>query len=150
MEGLAVASFDAGQETPVASESVVPTRAAVYRQFRLPDTIFEADQRSLSDEGRESLAQLADALRADRQWLLVRIDAHTDNVGPDQYNEELSRQRAATVASYLVLRQGIEPKRVFVKGFGESLPIADNALPEGRTENRRIEVRVLTPREIVE
>ncbi|TRO83896.1 OmpA family protein [Desulfuromonas acetexigens] len=150
LEGLAVASFDAGQVAPSASESVVPTRAAVYRQFRLPDTIFAADQRSLSDEGRENLALLAEALRADRQWLLVRIDAHTDNVGPDQYNEELSRQRAATVASYLVLRQGIEPKRVFVKGFGESLPIADNALPEGRTENRRIEVRVLTPREIVE
>lgn len=150
LEGLAVASFDASQSTPSGSESVVPTRTAVYRQFRLPDSIFAPDQRSLSDEGRESLALLAEALRADRQWLLVRIDAHTDNVGPDQYNDELSLQRATTVANFMVLRQGLEPKRVFVKGFGESLPIADNALPEGRTENRRIEVRVLTPREIVE
>jgi len=72
----------------------------------------------------------------------VEIQGHTDNVGSDQYNLKLSERRAQTVRDYLASK-GIDPSRLTVKGYGESIPVADNNTAEGRSLNRRIEFKIL-------
>lgn len=74
--------------------------------------------------------------------LRIEIQGHTDNIGSDEYNQRLSERRAETVRNYLVA-QGIDPNRLTTKGYGESVPIADNNTPEGRALNRRIEFKVI-------
>jgi outer membrane protein OmpA-like peptidoglycan-associated protein len=74
---------------------------------------------------------------------LVDVNGHTDSTGGDQYNLDLSRRRAASVASYLEA-QGVDGRRFAVNGFGKSDPIASNATEAGRAQNRRVEI-YLTP-----
>ncbi len=70
----------------------------------------------------------------------VRIEGHTDSIGPEQYNEGLSVRRAAAVQRYFV-DAGIAPERLAIEGFGERNPLASNDTPGGRAENRRVDVQ---------
>ncbi len=121
--------------------------AFVYRKFRLPELSFDFDQWTLSDEGEKALSEIVASLREDTRWFFLRIDGHTDDIGSDRYNMNLSLQRAISMGSYLVDREGIDADRIFVKGFGESRPVASNETEEGRSQNRRVEILVLVPRE---
>lgn len=71
------------------------------------------------------------------------IEGHTDNVGSEAANLNLSERRALAVKQYLMRNYGIDPDRLQTKGFGRSRPIADNGTPVGRAQNRRIEVRFI-------
>jgi outer membrane protein OmpA-like peptidoglycan-associated protein len=71
--------------------------------------------------------------------LHVAIEGHTDSVGSDQYNQDLSEHRAEAVRDYFV-QQGILSNAVEARGFGKSEPIASNDTPEGRQQNRRVEL----------
>ena len=71
----------------------------------------------------------------------VQVDGHTDSVGSDEDNMRLSQGRADSVRSYLVT-QGVPSARIKAVGRGESMPIADNKSPEGRANNRRVEIIV--------
>jgi len=71
----------------------------------------------------------------------VEVMGHTDNTGSDGYNMDLSQRRASSVAQYLI-SQGVYAPRLIVQGFGESRPIASNATPEGREQNRRVEIQI--------
>ena len=72
----------------------------------------------------------------------IEIGGHTDNVGTAQKNLLLSQERANTVRAYL-LTKGIDPSRVTAKGYGYTVPVADNKTESGRAQNRRTEVKVL-------
>ena len=72
------------------------------------------------------------------------ISGHADSVGSEKYNQKLSERRAQAVLEYLV-KNGIERDRLTAEGFGESMPVADNATPEGRQQNRRVQVRIINP-----
>lgn len=72
----------------------------------------------------------------------IEIAGHTDDVGDDKLNMQVSQRRANVIKQYL-LQKGISEKRIVAKGYGETSPVADNATEEGRTRNRRIEVRML-------
>jgi len=72
----------------------------------------------------------------------VEIQGHTDSVGSDSYNQRLSEARANSVYKYLV-DHGIDPARLSARGYGESMPIADNRTRNGRTQNRRIDFQIL-------
>jgi outer membrane protein OmpA-like peptidoglycan-associated protein/Tol biopolymer transport system component len=74
--------------------------------------------------------------------MIVEIGGHTDNVGSESLNLKLSEQRAKAVMDYLVLA-GIDPIRIQSKGYGESVPIADNTTAEGKAANRRTEFTIL-------
>ena len=69
------------------------------------------------------------------------ITGHTDNVGSETYNMELSRQRAESVKNYLVGKYNIDEQRLIIKGAGPSEPIADNSTPEGQRQNRRVTIQ---------
>jgi len=71
----------------------------------------------------------------------IRVEAHTDNVGDDDDNENLSSARAKAVQAYLVSK-GISDDRIKTEGFGEEMPIADNNTSAGRARNNRIEIKI--------
>lgn len=73
----------------------------------------------------------------------VRVIGHTDNTGAAEYNYDLSNRRAAAVSTILTA-SGVQPQRIFAQGQGENIPLATNLTPEGRAQNRRVEV-VITP-----
>lgn len=72
----------------------------------------------------------------------MEVSAHTDNIGSDAYNLDLSKRRARTVVNYLI-KQGVEPERVVAVGYGESRPLNDNSTDEMREINRRVEFVIL-------
>lgn len=77
----------------------------------------------------------------DNSSLNLKIDGHTDNVGSEEYNVNLSNGRAASVKTYLV-GKGIDANRLVSEGFGETSPVADNKTAAGRQMNRRVEMKV--------
>jgi OOP family OmpA-OmpF porin len=74
--------------------------------------------------------------------LKIVIEGHTDNVGGEKYNLNLSQKRAEAIKSVMVTKFNIEPFRLMTKGFGYSKPIASNSTKEGRQKNRRVEAAV--------
>lgn len=70
---------------------------------------------------------------------VVVVSGHTDNTGSDQLNMDLSQRRASSVSGYLTA-QGISSERFITQGFGETQPVASNDTPEGRAQNRRVEI----------
>ena len=82
--------------------------------------------------------------------LKIVIEGHTDNVGGEKYNLNLSQKRAEAIKNIMVTKFNIEPSRLTAKGFGYSKPIASNSTKEGRQKNRRVEAAVeYTVREIM-
>jgi len=106
----------------------------------MPDVLFETNQFSLKPAARESLAKLAGILLAYPD-LRLEVDGHTDSVGSDAYNQQLSEKRAAAVRDYLV-QQDLPMSSATVLGFGKTQPLASNATAVGRQQNRRVELVV--------
>lgn len=101
---------------------------------------FETGSAVLKPSSREQLGNIAAILKAFPQ-VAIKIGGYTDNVGDPQANLKLSRDRAGNTMQELV-KLGIDPSRLESEGYGEEHPVADNATPEGRQQNRRIDVRV--------
>jgi len=106
----------------------------------MPDVLFETNSFALRPAARERLAKVAGILLAYPD-LRLEVDGHTDSVGSDVYNQQLSEKRAASVRDYLA-QQGIPIGSVVVMGFGKTQPIASNATSAGRQQNRRVELVV--------
>lgn len=117
------------------------------RPWVLRGVNFEFDKAVLREESIPILDAAVNVLN-EHPELLVSIDGHTDSKGSDAYNENLSRNRAETVHNYFV-NNGVNADRLVYRGFGESRPIAPNSFddgtdnPEGRFENRRVELNVV-------
>ncbi len=136
-----------GNETSVEKTTLPeqPFMAKVRSRFRFPELTFSFNQWDLSEEGRNSISLVAEELRKEDKYFIISIEGHTDDVGSETYNQILSFKRAVASATHMVLRDGFDPARIFVKGYGESRPIDDNATDEGRTRNRRVEFLILVP-----
>ncbi|WP_395704126.1 OmpA family protein [Aquabacterium sp.] len=104
----------------------------------LGDLLFEFNRAEIKPAAQGELAKLAEFLKAypDRR---VLIEGHTDSIGSDAYNEQLSRRRAEAVATALE-RMGVAAPRVTVIGYGKQYPVADNSTDTNRAMNRRVEV----------
>jgi outer membrane protein OmpA-like peptidoglycan-associated protein len=105
---------------------------------------FEAGSGEIDPKSYPVLDEIAQLLRASPETQLLRIEGHTDNVGPTEDNESLSKARADAVREYLITRGGIAKERLTSVGFGARRPIATNDTAEGRAKNRRVEVHVVT------
>ena len=99
---------------------------------------FDTDKADLKVGASKTLEEMVKLLKAHPD-LAVEVQGHSDSTGGDEHNLDLSRRRAATVRSYLLL-YGIAGDRLTTKGFGESKPVGDNATEEGRALNRRVEL----------
>ena len=108
--------------------------------INMSDVLFDSGRYTLKPGAREKLARLAGIVLS-HPGLNLEVEGHTDSVGSDQYNMRLSENRANSVREYLV-EQGINPDHVSAKGFGKTLPVADNRTAAGRQANRRVEMVV--------
>jgi outer membrane protein OmpA-like peptidoglycan-associated protein len=104
----------------------------------LSDVLFDTGRSTLKPGADRDLDRLAQALK-DNSSTRVMIEGHTDSVGSDAYNEELSQRRAQAVADALRTR-GVASDRYESKGLGKSFPVASNSTAAGRQQNRRVEI----------
>lgn len=100
------------------------------------DISFDVGRSAIRPELRPVLDKFATGLDAQMHVLIV---GHTDSTGNDAINDPLSRERAASVRDYLVMR-GVSPTRIATEGKGSHDPIADNGSAEGRARNRRVDI----------
>lgn len=100
--------------------------------------LFRTDESMLLPDAQTRLDQVAEALMTNPGRSLV-VEGHTDSQGTDEHNQDLSQRRADAVRSYLIGR-GYADHRIVARGMGEGSPIADNGSPEGRSNNRRVEI----------
>ncbi|MDV3307410.1 MAG: OmpA family protein [Cyclobacteriaceae bacterium] len=107
----------------------------------LKNLFFDTDRYDLKEKSRTELHKIIRFLQ-DNPEIRVEIGGHTDNVGSDPYNRQLSERRAQAVFAYLS-NNGVDPARLKTKGYGPDRPVGDNATEEGRQLNRRIEFRIL-------
>ena len=112
------------------------------RTITLKNVFFDSGKAILKKESYAALNELYDALKM-KPAMVIEIAGHTDNVGSKEANQLLSEQRAVSVRAYLI-RKGIESSRIQAKGYGDSEPVAYNDSSEGRQQNRRTEVRIIS------
>lgn len=108
---------------------------------RLENVFFETDSYTLKAESKVELDEVVEFL-SNNPEIRIMLEGHTDNVGSEAYNTELSENRARAVYNYLT-GQGIDEERLEYKGYGFSQPIDINETEAGRARNRRTEMRIL-------
>jgi OOP family OmpA-OmpF porin len=131
---------------PVEAKSAAPDVANIaivqhYREHPVLVSGFDANAAHLSAATQASLAEVAKAAllaNTDR----IEINGHTDHVGRATFNLKLSQKRANAAKTYLV-KQGVAADRITAVGYGYSKPIASNATEQGRSLNRRIDVKLI-------
>ncbi|HEX6915932.1 MAG TPA: OmpA family protein [Chitinophagaceae bacterium] len=141
--------FDETMTNPnLCLDKIPPPPIEVNKPIVLENVYYDFNKATLKPESYPSLDSLVSLLN----WypnMIIEIGAHTDNLGSDKYNMDLSARRAKSVVDYLESK-GIDPARLQSKGYGESMPVAPNTLengkdnPEGRAKNRRTEFKVLS------
>jgi outer membrane protein OmpA-like peptidoglycan-associated protein len=109
-------------------------------KVNMADVLFASGKYDLQPPAREALAKLSGIVLG-HPGLRLEIEGHTDSVGSDAFNQQLSEQRASGVMQYLV-SQGLPQSSVTAHGFGKSDPVASNDTPQGRQQNRRVEIIV--------
>ncbi|MDX1605708.1 MAG: OmpA family protein [Candidatus Competibacterales bacterium] len=102
------------------------------------EVLFDFDSAALKPQFMPTLNEIARILNQDPRST-VTVVGHTDSTGSDSYNMNLSQRRAQSVANYLS-SHGVSPNRLYAQGMGESQPRASNDTPQGRAQNRRVEL----------
>jgi len=109
------------------------------------DVLFDFDKADILPKAQSTLKQAADIVREKAKGT-VRLEGHTDAIGSDAHNQRLSEQRAQSVKSWFIEKEGLRNMSFATKGYGASRPVAPNKKPdgsddpEGRQKNRRVEI----------
>ena len=117
-----------------------PIADALDKECRVELTgiYFDFNQATLQPQSERALQEIASALKTTRRRFT--IEGHTDNIGSDAYNDDLSARRAAAVKTALVRDHGIDQASLSTAGHGEPRPIESNDTLSGRARNRRVEL----------
>jgi len=131
-------------EFPIATTDQAPARTiekqlASTGKADIYGIYFDFASDRIKDESEPVLAEIAQALADNAAWTLS-VDGHTDNIGGDAFNLDLSKRRAAAVRQALVDRHKIGASRLTTNGFGAATPKDTNATLAGRARNRRVEL----------
>lgn len=128
-----------------AEQSVTDLRSNLdnYTLQNTASVRFNFDSYQLTPEAKASLDQLASQIK-DRDNFILEIQGYADWIGSDAYNNQLTQRRADAVRRYIAEQHSIPLYRMHILGFGKIRPVADNKTAEGRAENRRVEIRLLT------
>jgi outer membrane protein OmpA-like peptidoglycan-associated protein len=138
-EGEARARAEARAQLLNRLNAVLPTRESERGLVsEIGGVQFATATANLNPPARETLARFS-GIVASYPELTFRIEGHTDNVGSDLTNNELSLRRAISVRDYLI-SLGVPASNIDVEGFGPYRPVADNATSDGRARNRRVEI----------
>jgi outer membrane protein OmpA-like peptidoglycan-associated protein len=149
LTGAAIGNYQDRQERALR-ERMAGTGVEVVRQgdnitLNMPGAItFGFNDANLQSQFYPVLDDVARTLTEYNQTV-VEVAGHTDSVGSDAYNQELSVRRANSVAAYLA-SHGLMQQRLITVGAGESRPIASNETEEGRAQNRRVEITLVPVR----
>ena len=120
-------------ENVVEKQLIQEKRAVTYGIY------FDFNEETLKPESEPVLKEIAQAMTDNPDWKLT-VEGHTDNIGGDTYNLDLSKRRAASVKQALVSQYKIAPERLLTGGYGASRPVEANDTLEGRARNRRVEL----------
>lgn len=104
---------------------------------------FPTDRHALSPEAETRLAEFVDRLKTENRNVYLEIQGHTDSTGPEAYNDQLGEARAEAVRKYLS-QHGVALNRMATISYGEESPVAPNETAEGRSQNRRVAIIVLS------
>ena len=129
LDKLAVVSAAAVKQEPRGTVITIPS-----------GVLFTTGKSMLLPGAQSKLGAVADALK-DQDDRKIVVEGHTDSTGSDAMNQELSMARAQSVRDFLT-SHGVPADRIIAQGFGSSRPVADNKSPEGRANNRRVEIIV--------
>lgn len=135
------------QQEAQLRQQMAGTGVEVQRQgdtirLQAPENItFDSGRADIRPQFRPVLTQLAGSIRQ-YPGTVVQIEGHTDSTGSASFNQTLSENRAAAARSVLV-QQGVEAERLVAVGYGATRPIADNMTPQGRAQNRRVEILIV-------
>ena len=145
LTGAAIGSYMDQQEAELRAQlqgtGVSVTRVGNQIILNMPSNItFGVDSSTIQPQFNETLISVGLVLKKFNKTV-VDVYGHTDNSGSDAYNQELSQRRAVAVATILA-NQGVDQRRFFIEGRGESDPIASNATESGRSQNRRVEIQL--------
>ncbi|WP_136656899.1 OmpA family protein [Nitratireductor sp. XY-223] len=146
LAGGAIGNYMDRQEAELRAQlqgtGVSVTRNGNNLVLNMPSNVtFALNQAQIDPSFFQTLNSVAIVLSKYNQTL-VDVYGYTDSTGSAQYNLDLSQRRAQSVSSYLSA-QGIDPRRMYVVGFGEERPIASNASEAGRAQNRRVEIQIV-------
>lgn len=146
----AQSAADKAQATAAAVGGQVDTVAAEVRKLVYEVTLsedqgnFQLGSADLPDEAKARLDGVVNQLKTKQQNMFIEIEGHTDNTGSAELNERLGLERAETVKRYLYEQHQIPLHRMNVISFGEEKPVAPNNTRQGRAQNRRVVVKVLS------
>lgn len=139
--GVFYAPVEEMDTTSLVNDTINIDTSHVNEVFVYPDIKFDHDKATLRPEAEDKLDEILSILEKYPNWI-VEISGHTDNVGGQDYNADLSQRRAETVVEWLI-DKGIDKSRLVPKGYGAAFPIDTNETEEGRLNNRRVEMKVL-------
>ena len=131
---------------PIVKDVRLKKKAKKGVTIRLQNIYFDTGKATIKPESYPILDRVAEFLKANPK-AIVEIQGHTDSVGSASYNMRLSQARAEAVRNYLITYHHIDPSRLIAKGYGETMPIADNTTREGRAMNRRVEFKIISVQE---
>lgn len=100
---------------------------------------FDFGSATIKPESEPALKEIGDAVAKNPSWMLS-VEGHTDNIGGDAANMELSKRRADAVKQALTTQYHVSPAKLTTAGFGATRPKESNDTPEGRARNRRVEL----------
>ncbi len=109
-------------------------------RLTMADILFDTGKYDLRGPAREALARLSGIVLS-HPGLRLEVEGHTDNVGGEELNQRLSEKRADSVRQ-LLINNGLSADSITARGFGKTMPIADNTTAKGRQQNRRVEIIV--------
>lgn len=144
--GAGVGTMMDNQEREMRQALATSEAAAVRREGNLlaivlkGDLTFDTDSTTVKLGLLKELDRIANVM-VEYPQTLIRVEGHTDSIGSEDYNYDLSERRAGNVRNLLVQR-GVDIFRVEVIGYGESMPVANNQTEAGRQMNRRVEIKV--------
>lgn len=145
LAGGAIGNYMDQQESELRAQlqgtGISVTRVGDRIILNMPSNItFPTDQDQVLPGFYQTLDSVALVLNKFNRTL-IDVNGHTDSTGSAAHNQELSERRAASVANYLGGR-GVDQRRMSTLGFGPSQPVASNATPTGRAQNRRVEIQI--------
>jgi outer membrane protein OmpA-like peptidoglycan-associated protein len=133
-----------GRVTAVAAD-VASARKLIYEVTLSEDQgNFKFGGADLPDEAKARLDQMIGQLKSDTKNVFIEIEGHTDNVGSTNLNEQLGMERAEAVKRYLYEQHQVPLHKINVISYGEEKPVAPNNTRDGRAQNRRVVVKVLS------
>jgi len=128
---------DSLTDKPIRKEFLLE-RLKPGKRVTLNNIFFDFNSAKLKPASFSELNKVVRLLKANPD-ISIRINGHTDNIGTDEYNLDLSLRRAKAVYDYLI-ENGIAPGRLAYKGFGSTRPVTENQTEKGRAQNRRTEI----------